>query len=180
MLEVLSLLPLYSSSLSLPSPLQSLFPATPSVNHRVTPLFILGTAAILLGSYIRNTCFSTLGKLFTFTLTIQKDHFLVTTGPYSVVRHPAYTGSLLLVFGMPIAHVTAGSALVELGIVKNIADAGWGGLAVAAVWAAWWAWGVGCATRRCIAEDEEMRKMFGKEWEEYAKKVRWWFIPGVF
>lgn len=69
--------------------------------------------------------------------------------------------------------------MVELGLVKNIGDGGWGGLAVAAVWAAWWAWGVGCATRRSLAEDEEMRKMFGKEWEEYAKKVRWWYIPGV-
>lgn len=31
---------------------------------------------------------------------------------------------------------------------------------------------------RARAEDAELRKYFGKEWDTYAQKVRWWFVPG--
>ncbi|MFX1482795.1 MAG: isoprenylcysteine carboxylmethyltransferase family protein [Promethearchaeota archaeon] len=33
----------------------------------------------------------TLGESFSKTLTIQKDHKLITTGPYSKIRHPMYS-----------------------------------------------------------------------------------------
>ena len=32
---------------------------------------------------------------------------------------------------------------------------------------------------RAIAEDERMRNKFGQEWEHYAMKVRYWFVPGL-
>ena len=37
--------------------------------------------------------------------------------------------------------------------------------------------GVGCT--RAIAEDEQMRIKFGEEWDRYAMKVRYWFVPGL-
>jgi protein-S-isoprenylcysteine O-methyltransferase Ste14 len=35
-----------------------------------------------------------LGRFFRFEASIQEDHQLVTEGPYSIVRHPSYTGLL--------------------------------------------------------------------------------------
>ena len=37
--------------------------------------------------------------------------------------------------------------------------------------------GVGYA--RAIAEDEQMRNWFDEEWERYAMRVRYWFVPGL-
>eukprot|EP01084_Bolivina_argentea_P178459 308494_1 len=36
-----------------------------------------------------------LGKFFTYLGSIRHDHKLITKGPYSIVRHPGYTGFLL-------------------------------------------------------------------------------------
>ncbi|KAF9973553.1 hypothetical protein BGZ73_003191 [Actinomortierella ambigua] len=38
--------------------------------------------------------FAELDRYFTYTITIRKDHQLVTTGPYKYLRHPSYTGFL--------------------------------------------------------------------------------------
>ena len=37
-------------------------------------------------------CFQRLGPYFTFVQCIHKDHRLIMTGPYAVVRHPGHTG----------------------------------------------------------------------------------------
>ena len=37
------------------------------------------------------------------SVTIKQGHELITTGPYAVVRHPIYTGSLTGFLGMAIA-----------------------------------------------------------------------------
>ena len=37
--------------------------------------------------------------------------------------------------------------------------------------------GVGYA--RAVAEDEQMKNRFGQEWERYATRVRYWFVPGL-
>jgi len=38
---------------------------------------------------------------------------------------------------------------------------------------------MGAAYVRAVAEDEQMRNTFGEEWENYATKVRYWFVPGL-
>ncbi|TFY54206.1 hypothetical protein EVG20_g9805 [Dentipellis fragilis] len=121
--------------------------------QRVTAPFIFGVTMTVAGSALRLTCFRTLGKLFTFDLAVCDGHKLVTSGPYGVL--------------------TRGGGLMESGLLRP------GGAPVFAYWAAWWAWAIACATRRAAAEDEEMRRQFGKEWEDYAKRVRWWFVPGL-
>ena len=74
---------------------------------------------------------------------------LVTTGPYLVVRHPVYFGIGLLFLG------------------SAMAVASWWALVAAA---AWWP----LALYRARLEDELLRRAFGAEFEEYARRV-----PGV-
>jgi protein-S-isoprenylcysteine O-methyltransferase Ste14 len=45
----------------------------------------------------------TLGRFFTFKLTVQSDQRVVESGPYRVVRHPSYSGLLLGGLGTAIA-----------------------------------------------------------------------------
>jgi protein-S-isoprenylcysteine O-methyltransferase Ste14 len=41
------------------------------------------------GASLRLWCFKCLQKFFTFNVTVKKDHKLITTGPYSLLVHPA-------------------------------------------------------------------------------------------
>lgn len=160
---------LYASSLGFHLP--SVCSASSSV--RITPLFLIGSLSILLGTYIRLDCFRTLGELFTFDLTIHPQHRLVTKRFYAYVRHPAYTGSLLLVAGIAFAHLSDGAWLTECGPLRAIP-----GLSIV-VWALWWSWTLTVGVSRATAEDKQMRKLFHEEWDRYAVAVPWWFFPGV-
>ena len=55
-----------------------------------------------------------MGRMFTFEMSIRRDHKLVTSGPYGVVRHPGYTGILLVVSGMLLLHASEVSFLLEV------------------------------------------------------------------
>ena len=37
------------------------------------------------------------------TIEITTDQKVITTGPYSIVRHPMYLGALIILFGVPLA-----------------------------------------------------------------------------
>ncbi len=45
----------------------------------------------------------TLGRFFRTVVTIQADHHLIDKGPYRVIRHPSYAGSVLSVTGIGLA-----------------------------------------------------------------------------
>lgn len=59
-----------------------------------------------------------LGRLFTYDVAIAADHRVVDSGPYRLIRHPAYTGSLLSFVGLG---VYGGNALSLLLLVAPIA-----------------------------------------------------------
>jgi protein-S-isoprenylcysteine O-methyltransferase Ste14 len=40
------------------------------------------------------------GRYFTFAIVVSPDQPVVTNGPYHVVRHPSYTGGLLIYIGI--------------------------------------------------------------------------------
>jgi protein-S-isoprenylcysteine O-methyltransferase Ste14 len=44
----------------------------------------------------------TLRKNYSSTLVIRRDHELVTSGIYRIVRHPIYFGAILVALGLPI------------------------------------------------------------------------------
>ena len=142
----------------------------------VTPMTLLGIALIAFGTYARLRSYEALGPLFTFGLCIKPDHRLVTSGPYNFVRHPAYLGSLCLMAGLTFVGLTPGSWIIECAVGSHPTGAMF---VTQCAWISWWIYTGGVGYARAVAEDEQMRNMFGEEWERYATKVRYWFVPGL-
>jgi protein-S-isoprenylcysteine O-methyltransferase Ste14 len=63
---------------------------------------LVALAVMLVGLGLRVWAAVTLGGYYTRTLTTTKNHRVVTTGPYSWVRHPAYLGVILLWSGFGV------------------------------------------------------------------------------
>jgi protein-S-isoprenylcysteine O-methyltransferase Ste14 len=81
---------------------------------QLSPLFLFGTLLTGLGGYIRYRCYRALGRLFTFEMSIRSDHKLITDGPYSIVRHPGYTGILFTITGIICWHASSVSIVLLL------------------------------------------------------------------
>lgn len=60
----------------------------------------LGVAIFLSGYWIRTLAARKLNKQFSYLVTIQEHHQLITSGIYSLIRHPVYLGTILAVIGM--------------------------------------------------------------------------------
>src|SRR3989454_1617723 len=58
-------------------------------------IFAIGIGLMWLGMLLRVWAIRTLGRFFRSVGMIQRDHALVTSGPYSPLRHPPYAGALL-------------------------------------------------------------------------------------
>ncbi|KAH8079093.1 hypothetical protein BXZ70DRAFT_901785 [Cristinia sonorae] len=177
-------------------PLDSVHPTPPNALHpSLTPLFLLGVLSVFIGASLRLWCFRTLGRLFTFELTIRPSHTLVTSGPYSLVRHPSYTGIYLTLLGASVVAFAPGSLLREYwalplsrchrAVFPSLSGCGWSHTAVLLMLlVAFWFAKVGHALRsmhrRMEVEDGELRRVFGEVWEDYAEQVPWKLLPGVF
>ncbi len=53
-----------------------------------------------------------LGRFFTPDVAVVKDHRLIDSGPYRFIRHPTYTGILIVLSGLGLSLDNAASALV--------------------------------------------------------------------
>ncbi|EJF61557.1 hypothetical protein DICSQDRAFT_19069, partial [Dichomitus squalens LYAD-421 SS1] len=141
----------------------------------------LGTALALGGAQLRLACFRALGALFTFELTISPTHTLVTAGPYAHVRHPSYTGVYALLLGASAVLLAPGAWLAEAwlrpGAVARTAVLAW---AFVSFWVAKVAYALKSTNRRVVTEDRELHRVFGARWEEWAARVRWRLVPGVY
>jgi protein-S-isoprenylcysteine O-methyltransferase Ste14 len=65
--------------------------------------FWLGAAITIAGILFAVWAREHLGSNWSRSVTIKQGHELITTGPYTVVRHPIYTGILTGFLGMAIA-----------------------------------------------------------------------------
>ncbi|WP_415407954.1 methyltransferase family protein [Sulfurovum sp. CS9] len=66
---------------------------------RIAAMFVHVPCFVLLGWIMReNTYLSQVVKI-----DKERDHKVITTGPYAVVRHPMYTVTIILLFAVPIA-----------------------------------------------------------------------------
>ena len=59
-----------------------------------------GMAVFAAGLAIRAWAVHELGRFFKLTVVVQPDHRVVDTGPYRLIRHPSYTGLLMVMLGL--------------------------------------------------------------------------------
>jgi protein-S-isoprenylcysteine O-methyltransferase Ste14 len=65
--------------------------------------FALGGAVFCAGAALRWWAILTLGRFFVLTVVVQEGQTVVDRGPYRVLRHPSYTGALLIYLGVGLA-----------------------------------------------------------------------------
>jgi len=141
---------------------------------KLTPTTIFATVLVVLGASLRYWCFHEMGRHFTLHITLLKNHKLITTGPYSIVRHPSYTGLVFMLIGKVIWYWARGSWLRES--MGYQIKAAWVVFApvmyvVLLVFV--------MIARRLAAEDVILKGEFGKEWDEWAEKVPYQLFPGI-
>ena len=64
--------------------------------------FALGITLLLLGSFLRH-CFKMLGRYFTGNVKVAGGQTVIQDGVYRWVRHPSYTGGMLMYLGTGLA-----------------------------------------------------------------------------
>lgn len=110
----------------------------------------IGLALLVLGSLFFVYVLFYLRSGF-FGETEPRLDFLVTEGPYRVCRHPQYLSFIIMILGFDLMFRSI------LGVVFTLV------LSIPSV------------VYRARIEDRLLRKKFGREWEEYAKKVGFLF-----
>ena len=113
-------------------------------------LSILGDGLAALGIYIYFLVLKE-NRYAASTITVVKDQSVVSTGPYAVVRHPMYSGALLVFLGMPFA---LGS---------------WWGLLLTPLFFGWFAWR--------LSNEEQFLRAHLPGYDEYMRNVRYRLIP---
>jgi protein-S-isoprenylcysteine O-methyltransferase Ste14 len=116
-------------------------------------VFTVGLAAA--SGWLLESAVRTLGKQWALRARLVEGHQLITTGPYTHVRNPIYTGML----GMLIA--------------TGLAMEHWIALIIAVVLFA-----IGMVIR-VRSEEKLLRVEFGEEFEQYARRVPA-VLPGIF
>ena len=127
------------------------------LKHRLFPghvyVKIFGLLINLTGIIFAIMARSWLGTNWSATVTVKRDHDLIRSGPYSITRHPIYTGML---FGMTGAAIILGElrGLIAIGIFLR-------------------------AIEIKMAKEEEFMKSTFSSYEEYMKKTKK-LIPFVY
>lgn len=141
----------------------------------ITPAFLVGWSMTMLGTSLRLWCFRTLDRFFTFEVTLKEGHQLCTGGPYSLVRHPSYTGWIMQSIGLAILNGGAGSWARESGLLDTVP-----GQLAACVFAAVEAYMCMSMVHRCTQEDMLMKSRFGDGWVAWVQRVPYRLFPHVF
>jgi protein-S-isoprenylcysteine O-methyltransferase Ste14 len=89
-------------------------------------IFGLGIGVIVVGAAVRLWAILTLGRWFTYDVRVTEGQVVVQTGPYRWVRHPSYTGILLVLLGIGLAlgnwlALVVITLLPTIGLVRRIA-----------------------------------------------------------
>ncbi|KAF8967379.1 hypothetical protein BDZ97DRAFT_1938246 [Flammula alnicola] len=145
-------------------------------NLRLSMLTTIGGIMVITGTLIRVITYRYLGRFFRFEASIQRDHQLVTGGPYSIVRHPSYTGLLISHPGWFLWQFGRGSWVRESGLFNTVV-----GKAIVLSFAGLVILGTLYLTlTRMSNEDKALRKQFGAQWDQWASKVQYAVFPGIY
>ena len=85
-----------------------------------TTLFVVGIVFMVLGIALRAWSVIVLGRNFTVFVQVRVDQPVVDTGPYRLLRHPSYTGLLVVCLGIGLA-LGNWLALVVVVVVPTVA-----------------------------------------------------------
>jgi protein-S-isoprenylcysteine O-methyltransferase Ste14 len=119
----------------------------------VTAVYVIGLALAMAGAALAIGSRAMLGRNWSATVELKQGHELITRGPYRVVRHPIYTGLLLLFLGNAVM----------------VGD--WRGLfAVTIVFASFW--------RKLKVEETWLARRFGAAYQQYQARTKA-LIPAV-
>ncbi len=108
--------------------------------------FFIGAAITAAGLLFSVWARRHLGRNWSRSVTIKEDHELIVTGPYSLVRHPIYTGLLAGFLGTAIA----------IAQIRGV-------LALGLIFISLWA--------KLRLEERWMRGQFGVSYEAYSRRV---------
>ena len=115
---------------------------------------VLGLIVMWLGLAIRIWAIATLGGSFRTTVEVDPGQTVVSSGPYAWVRHPSYTGLMLLFAGFGL-------------VVGN-----WLALAVCVLVP------LPALVRRIDVEETELNRVLGDSYRDYQRHTKR-LIPGV-
>jgi protein-S-isoprenylcysteine O-methyltransferase len=115
----------------------------------------VGVVIMISGVGFRRYVINYLGKFFTATVQIRKDHQLVKDGPYRHIRHPSYLGLLILALGNGIALANWISLLLCIVLPT-----------IGIMW-------------RIKVEEKELYDHFGEQYQDYLKST-WCIVPYVY
>ncbi len=132
--------------------------AIPALDHRFgwsrMPWYVTlaGDAMMLIGFAIVFEVFKE-NSYTSGIIEVANDQKVVSTGPYAHVRHPMYTGALIMLFGIPIALGSWWGILVNLPMTAGI------------VWR--------------LLDEEQFLGQNLPGYTEYRAKVKFRLVPGV-
>ncbi|MGX8702287.1 methyltransferase family protein [Caproiciproducens sp.] len=118
------------------------------------PVFWLGFAAAVSGMILRLYSVWTLRKFFSMAVRVGSEQKIVQDGPYRLIRHPAYTGSILTLLGISLAFRSVPGVPATL-------------LIAAAVYG-----------YRIRTEEKALEKNFGAVYRDYEQRT-WRLVPHV-
>jgi protein-S-isoprenylcysteine O-methyltransferase Ste14 len=95
-----------------------------------------------------------LGRLYSPEVTLQKEHHLITGGPYRLIRHPRYLGGMVQ------------------GVGLSLLFRSWIGIVLSVLF-------ISIVLFRIRDEEALMSKKFREEWDAYCKNT-WRLLPFVF
>jgi protein-S-isoprenylcysteine O-methyltransferase Ste14 len=123
----------------------------------IPEMWLLGISLVIIvaGLVIRWTAILTLGSLFNTRVAIHQDHRLIRTGLYRLVRHPSYSGLLLVFLGLGLS---LGNWLSVAMIVVPF---------------------LGVLLYRIQVEEVSLVEALGQDYVEYCKTTKR-LLPGIF
>ena len=114
---------------------------------------VVAVIALIAGGALREWAIYLLGQHFSRTVTVTPDQRLITAGPYRWLRHPAYTGMIMMDVSIVLGFGTWVGALVMLII-----------LLIPTLY-------------RIRVEESVLKSAFGEQYLDWARRT-WRLVPG--